>query len=102
MCVWYVCSPLGVLRRALSAKITTKKVNCLCMALGRLHNYRVNQKLKPAGTTETPIVVVEQEELDPLVSDNLAIVMNGGVEFGRNGVPNELLHGGEHFDDVTN
>lgn len=37
----------GVLRKALSTKITMKKVNCLCMSLCRLHNFCIDARIKP-------------------------------------------------------
>jgi DDE superfamily endonuclease len=92
----------GVLRRALSAKVTTKKVNCLCMALCRLHNFCINSKLKPSEQVRvTPVGAEVQDDLRELASDSIAIAMNGGVDIQSNGIPTELLHGGEHFDDLT-
>ena len=94
----------GVLRRAISTKVSTKKVTCLCMALCRLHNFCINARLKPEGiNVPTPSHrTPEEEDLAPLASDSLAIEMNAGISLDRSGRPTELLHGGEHFDDMPN
>ena len=94
----------GVLRRPLSAKVTMKKVNCLCMALCRLHNYCINSRLKPDQenlNSSTPRHATAQgEDLTTLASDEVTIAMNAGVDLDQSGRPEELLHGGEHFEDV--
>ena len=95
----------GVLRRPLSAKISMKKVNCLLMALCRLHNYCINCRLKPnenvsVNSSTPPNATPHGEDLSPLATDELAIAMHAGISLDRNGRPTELLHGGEHFEDV--
>ena len=92
----------GILRRALSAKITMKKVNCLCMALCRLHNFCINARLKPQDLTQTTPTSPSSatENLDTLAADEAVIAMNSGISLDSSGRPTELLHGGEHFDDV--
>ena len=43
---------------------------------------------------------IGDEDLAPLASDTVAIEMNSGVTMDNGGVPTQLLHGGEHFDDM--
>jgi DDE superfamily endonuclease len=95
----------GLLRRALSAKITTKKVTTLCMALCRVHNFCIDRRLKPEdrmGTPTSPSGSKETEDLSPLISDECVIEMNGGIRTRNDESyrPVGLLHGGMHFDDV--
>ena len=95
----------GVLRRAISSKVSMKKVNCLCMALCQLQNYCINSRLKPGEENITsrrtpPRATLHGEDLEPLGSDEVAIEMNAGVSLDRRGRPQELLHGGDHFDDI--
>lgn len=91
----------GVLRRPLSAKMGSKKVNCLCMNLCRLHNYCINRRVKTSGVIVTPTsACLEGEDLGCLLDDEIAIEMNSGVRITKTGRPEDLLHGGEHFEDV--
>ena len=89
----------GILRRALSSNFTVKKIVELVECLCRLHNF---------------IIDSEEESENPgssLVEDNLNTIVLGGFlmehQNGGNGtesetvlLPTEILHGGEHFDDV--
>jgi DDE superfamily endonuclease len=91
----------GVLRRPLSAKVTPQKVNCLCMALCRLHNYCLNAHAKPNNEASTPTSAnPESEDLNPLMQDNVMVELFGGVSLDKSRRPKELLHGGHHFEDV--
>ena len=94
----------GVLRRALLSNVTAKTANCLCMALCQLHDCCINARLKPGNlansTPPSSEITTEEEDLVPLASDNLNITLNAGTSVGKDSRPTELLHGGEHFDDV--
>lgn len=97
----------GILRSALSAQISLRKVGALVMCLCRLHNYCISERLRKNG-------VVEVEDAGnggvPLATarDAAEISANGGVplEPSRRNPdlnqhsPEQLLHGGQHFDDV--
>lgn len=80
----------GILRRAIPAAIPMKKVPQLVMCLARLHNYCVSDRLaKKKRVKLAPALAIDQAE----------IAANGGIP--STATPDQLLHGGEHFDDVT-
>jgi DDE superfamily endonuclease len=93
----------GILKRPLSAKVTPKKVNCLCMVLCRLHNYCVDAHAKPNDETSTPSAAdPSTEDLESLLEDRIMVELLDGISMDRSRCPKELLHGGEHFEDVPN
>ena len=61
------------------------------MCLARLHNYCITERLN----SKKPLTLAP-----PLASDAVEIAANGGIPL-NNESPEQLLHGGEHFDDVT-
>ena len=82
----------GLLRRALPAMMGLKKVTHLVMCLAKLHNFCINERVG----SELPLPV-----------DAVEISSHGGISMGRNeyngfndSSPDQLLHGGEHFDGV--
>jgi len=82
----------GILRRALPASMGIKKMCRLAMCLARLHNFCINERV---GTAL------------PLPVDSAEITAHGGIPMERNehngfndSSPEQLLHGGEHFDEV--
>ena len=74
------------------------------MALCRLHNYCINSRLKLEHKNlnfSTPRQATAQgEDLTTLASDEITIAMNSGVDLDGSGQLEELLHGGEHFNNV--
>lgn len=80
----------GILRRPMSKSIGIKKTSTLVMALCRLHNFCTDEN---SPNTELPLAV-----------DTEFAVMHAGVELNvtaNNALePTDLLHGGEHSDDV--
>jgi DDE superfamily endonuclease len=80
----------GILRRPIHNNIGIKKTCSLVMALCRLHNFCID-----AGASRD----------EPLAIDSALTAMNSGIEFipteGNDLNPSGLLHGGEHFDDVS-
>ncbi|CAB9516210.1 hypothetical protein SEMRO_768_G199570.1 [Seminavis robusta] len=79
-------------------------VRCLC----RLHNFCINERLEREQGGQPTISPVEESSKDVaerLAADDLNIVVEGGgVATGNVGDdyrPEILLHGGEHFDDVS-
>jgi len=80
----------GLLRRALPATMGLKKICRLVMCLARLHNFCINERVG--------------SELPPLPVDAVETSAHGGIPLERNACndssPEQLLHGGDHFDDV--
>ena len=98
----------GILRRAISARTglykATRLVTCLC----RLHNFCINRRLLKTKNSEQSTASEnknknEQQEDDdlarPLAIDDAEIAVNGGIR--REQRPNQLLDGGEHFDEYN-
>ena len=103
-----IVSRWGILRSAMSATIGLKKTTALVICLCRLHNYCINSRIKRKATNRTQERAKERAEETPpsnLAMERVEIVNNGGiplVDTGNNSQsPEQLLHGGEHFDDVT-
>ena len=90
----------GLLRMAMPKKLTIKKIVVLVNVLARLHNFCIGEIPEEDECSIIP------EELD---SDRLNIMnhKHGYVELedAADGtllnVPIALMHGGEHFDDIT-
>ena len=89
----------GVLRKPTPIHFTNKKVTALVLALCKLHNFLIDARLEPQNdhpTTNT-------------AEDRLNFDLNGGIpmqsreiaELGgrRVALPEQILGGGEHFDD---
>ena len=82
---------MGMLRRALPTTMKAKKITRLVMCLARLHNSCITERVG----SELPLLV-----------DAVEILAHGGIRMERNAYgfkdssPEQLLHGGDHFDDV--
>jgi DDE superfamily endonuclease len=94
----------GILCKPMSTMLPISKVTALVRCLCRLHNFCINERLlanlvNAPGTANGDPVVAQ-----PLDSDLANIALAGGA-YILNGTdqfnPEELLHGGEHFDDVS-
>jgi hypothetical protein len=85
----------GILRHPISASIGLKKTTCLAIALVSLHNFCLKSRMKSGEVPSSPLAA-------SLATDNLAIVLHGGINgddvLGR---PDELWDGGEHFNDIS-
>ena len=89
----------GILRRALSSNFTVKKIVELVECLCRLHNYIIDSENEP----ELPGLSLAEDNLSTIVLGGFSIEpQNGGngTESETVLLPTEILHGGEHFDDV--
>jgi hypothetical protein len=92
----------GIMRRALSAQMSLKKIGSLIICLCQLHNFCIDQRLNsqsPSSQEELPV---------SLDFDTVVISSAGGIpleasqqypDLNKNSLE-QLLHGGEHFDDV--
>jgi len=78
----------GILRRPIPASLGIYKTNGLVMCLARLHNYCINRRLK---------------DIPALAKDSVEISSRGGIPLEQSTLnqmsPDQLLHGGEHFDE---
>jgi hypothetical protein len=99
----------GILRRALPAAMNMNRTLLLTMALCRLHNFCINERLKHKEggrlTVRRTLRIAE-----PLAIDVAEIATHGGIpmenradrdvpRFARN-LPEQLLHAGHHHDDT--
>ena len=80
----------GVLRKPIQSSIGMRKVTALTSCLCRLHNFCID----------------ENQRLEPLMSRDAAIIATGAhvsttaEEDEMNRAPQDLMGGGEHFDDL--
>jgi DDE superfamily endonuclease len=91
----------GILCKPMSTMLPISKVTALVRCLCRLHNFCIDERV---------LHLASEEEDDgdfvarPLDSDLANITLAGGASI-LNGTdqfnPEELLHGGDHFDDVS-
>jgi hypothetical protein len=91
----------GIIWRAIPSSIGIQKTTALVTALCKLHNYCINRRL--AGISCSDDIVVPS----PLSKDSAVIAIHGGIPMEQqakglnNSSPEQLLRGGEHFDDVS-
>jgi hypothetical protein len=96
----------GILCKPMSTKLPISKVTSMVRCLCRLHNFCIDERLlresihynidhSPAGEQ------ADEEVADHLDSDHVNIVLGGGASLVERFSPEGLLHGGEHFDDVS-
>jgi hypothetical protein len=80
-----------ILKSPLSSSLSLSKVVALVFCLVKLHNFCIDGRLKEAENASTVPIVPDRHHLDPLTvfdSEN------------PEDPPQDLLHGGAHFDDV--
>ena len=94
------------MRRAISKSIHIRKVPSLIVCLCRLHNFCITERLnrtKGKRRKNTNLSLLGDVR-PPTAADNAEIVLNGGIPLvvvpGNATSPEQLLHGGEHYDDV--
>jgi hypothetical protein len=84
----------GVLRKPMPNGYGLAKTTALVMCLCRLHNYCIDHR---EGNVRSP------NSVPPLTArDQADINVHGGIPLDErnNNSPDQLLHGGEHFDDA--
>jgi hypothetical protein len=88
----------GILCKPMSTMLPIAKVTALVRCLCRLHNFCIDERLSLVVDSHDDCIA------EPLDSDLANITLAGGAAI-LNGSdlfnPEELLHGGEHFDDVS-
>jgi hypothetical protein len=90
----------GLLRMAMPKKLSIKKIILLVNVLARLHNFCIGEIPNDAEADNVP----EQLDADRL---NIMNHEDGYVELEATAddtlpnLPLALMHGGEHFDDIT-
>lgn len=86
----------GLLRRALPSSVGLERITALVMCMCKLHNFCIDCRLDKERIPSIPEVTAK---------DNACIVTRGGFRLQSRVdnpyYPEELLHGGEHFDDFT-
>jgi len=83
----------GVLRKPTPQNFTIKKINALVLCCCKLHNFLVDQR----SESNPPTVNTPEDRLN--LELNGAVPMNGVAGTGNTAIPDQLLNGGEHFDD---
>ena len=92
----------GILRKALSARISLRKVGALVIVLCKLHNFCISERIRLNGSEDDDFT-------EPLAQDGAVIANGGGIPLEPSArdpdlnqrSPEQLLHGGQHLDDVT-
>jgi DDE superfamily endonuclease len=95
----------GILCKPMSTMLPIAKVTALVRCLCRLHNFCIDERLlQMVNPIDFPSEEQDAAVAKPLDSDLANITLAGGAAI-LNGSdqfdPEELLHGGEHFDDVS-
>jgi DDE superfamily endonuclease len=93
----------GILCKPMSTKLPISKVTSLVRCLCRLHNFCIDERLL-RQQYEAAALDEAADVADHLDSDHVNIVLGGGSSLVANDnsfSPEALLHGGEHFDDVS-
>ena len=95
----------GILRRAIPATVGLVKTTSLVCSLCILHNYCIDQRLMSQQGPLSPEDA--NEDMPPSTeADNLELLSVGAIPLERNpnGLnnysPEQLMHGGEHFDNL--
>lgn len=83
----------AILRRPLASRMGVKEQIALTVAACRLHNFCIDTSENATSN------ISEVEDVDELTT--VRTTNAGGVELTDDGRPNQLLDGGEHFEDVT-
>ena len=81
----------AILRRALPAAFGLRKITQLTLCLCKLHNFLIDERIEKT---------LPRDMLHLRSQGN--IVLEPHSTFSEETVPTELLHGGDHFDDVGN
>ena len=94
----------GILRKPLPANMGLKKTSAIVMCLCRLHNFCIDERMRmKGGSSGLRKRKASRDIPKALASDNLEIAVGGGIPLERTeqneSSPEQLLHGGEHFDD---
>jgi hypothetical protein len=96
----------GILCKPMSTKLPISKVTSIVRCLCRLHNFCIEERLSrmlDQATQESPFEEINEEVADHLDSDQVNILLSGGSSLFTDTTfsPEALLHGGEHWDDVS-
>jgi hypothetical protein len=83
----------GILRCAISSKITIKKVIALVNCLAKLHNFCIDES-EPGAPEESPTDMMN------MLSNRDGYVRMERSSNGTPLAPRGLMHGGQHFNDV--
>ena len=84
----------AILRSAIPVNIRIEKTVALVMALAKLHNYCINAKDNDISANTA------RDEWISEINGAVPLVRVEGHNEGSDVVPEQLLHGAEHFDDI--
>ena len=91
----------GILRKALSSNFTVAKIVSMVECLCRLHNFIIDMETEPDTPAEASVQDNLNMILDGAISvDNRVIQRGDGTDTVAYSTPSDVMHGGEHFDDV--
>lgn len=94
----------AILRRAMPAAVGLCEVTAMAVCLCRLHNFCIHRRRERHKVSEAEFTVDDEDTLPPTMQDHLEMELAGAIplEVTRDNTasPNQLLHGGDHFDDI--
>ena len=85
----------AVLRSAIPMNVTVQKTVALIMALAKLHNYCID-----AADGNSNLMPTADDEWSTEVNGGVPLVAPAGDSTNQDVIPEQLLDGGNHFDDV--
>jgi hypothetical protein len=86
----------GILRMAIPLSISVKKVVALVNALAKLHNFCIGESNVPERVPR----IFDRDMFHMMNADAGYVGMGCDDQQQTTAVPTDLLHSGEHFDDV--
>ncbi|KAI2511740.1 hypothetical protein MHU86_2634 [Fragilaria crotonensis] len=85
----------AILRSAISMSVSVKKTVALVCALGKLHNFCIDTESDMEVPMPTPA-----DEWEIEMGGGVPLVPAPGAQSSRDVIPDQLLDGGNHFDDL--
>jgi hypothetical protein len=93
----------AILRSAIPVNVTIKKTVALVLALAKLHNYCIEVE-----DGRSDLTYIANDEWNSELNGSVPLVPATTADFSEEGssadnedvLPTQLLHGGEHFDDI--
>ena len=86
----------GVLRMAMPRNLSVRRVVALVVALAKLHNFCIDESDIPEHVPQT----FYRDRFHMMNADSGYVTLRTDDPQQNTAVPTELIHGGEHFEDV--
>lgn len=86
----------GVLRMAMPRNLSVRRVVALVVALAKLHNFCIDESDIPERVPQT----FYRDRFHMMNADSGYVLLRTDDPQQNTAVPTELIHGGEHFEDV--